>query len=126
MTVRTIEVKVDETLHNRAPKPGTEEITWAALDTAWNLLRDAAVRLVLQDMREQAAEQGIDFPATDEELFQEARDSGDPDAPTSHLDLAPENELAAMGLHSVLQLLAQDAAKDASQGLQDARDIESL
>ena len=126
MTVRTIEVKLDPSIHGRAPEGAQEEISWAALDTAWNLLRETAVQLTLQSMREQAAEQGIDFPATDDELFQEARDSGDPDAPTTYLDLAPENEMAAMGLHSVLQVLVQDAFKDAQNGLNDARDIESL
>ena len=124
VTVRTIEVKVDEKLHSRNPEPGTEEISWSALDTAWNLLRETAVRLVLHDLRTQATEQGLDFPATDEELFQAARDSGDPDAPTSYLDLAPDTEIAAMGLHSALQVLAQEASRECGQALRDAEEVE--
>ena len=122
MTVRTIEVKVDLENHNRAPAPGMEELTWKYLDTAWNLLRDAAVELTLQSMREQAAEQGIDFPSTDEELFQRAKDSGDPGAPTSYRQLAPSSEIAAQGLHAILQVLVNQSGQDAQEGLQDFQD----
>lgn len=108
-----IAVQVDPSLHGRAPEPGVEAISWAALDTAWNLLRESAVRVTLQSLRNQAAEQGVPFPATDEALFQEARDSGDPDAPRNHLDLGPDSREAAAGLEAVFRELATQAMVDA-------------
>lgn len=116
----TVEVKLDPELHKRTPETVIEGIAWPVLDTAFNLLRDAAVKVVLQELRTSAAEQGAPFPATDEELFKLARESGDPDAPTSYRDLAPESMLAAEGLHAVFLELIDTATLDAQQGMVDS------
>lgn len=116
MTTRTVEVKIDETVHERAPRDETEALIWATLDTAYNLLRETAVRLTLIEIREQGAEQGVAVES-DEELFRECRESGDPEAPTSYMDLAPDNELAARGLYAAFGLLVDQAYEDARQGL---------
>lgn len=111
---RTITVAVDPTLHSREPATESERATWEILDTAWNLLREGSVRVTLAEIREQLAEKGETFPS-DEELF--AENPGDPDHPRSYLDLAPTNELAAMGMAGAFQLLSDQAFLDASEGM---------
>ena len=123
---RKIEVQVNESMHNRKPQTRTEEISWAALDTAYGLLRDTAVELTFQVMREQAATQGLEFPMTDEDLFAKAAASGDPEAPKNYADLAPDDERAAYSLHSALHILAEQALYDAQAGLDEARDETGL
>lgn len=122
----TIEVKLDPSIHLRSPEGEFEEVSWAALDTAWNLLRETAVKLTLISLREQAAEQGVPFPATDEELFREAKEAEGDDAPDGYRDLAPDNELAAAGLHAVLQVLLKDTWVEAQQAILDKHEIDSL
>ena len=113
MSERTVTVALDPKLHDREPSTEAERITWETLDTAWNLLREASVRVTLAEIRSQLTERGEDFPS-DEELFKEARESG---APASYLDLAPGNELAAMGLAGAFELLSEQAWADACTGL---------
>lgn len=118
-----VEVKLDPSLRSAKadPNPPTEAeaIVWPYLDTAYNLLREAAVRLVLHEVREQGREQGVDV-VPDEELFRQAKESGVEGAPTSYMDLAPDDELAAMSFHGVFGLLVDLAARDAEQGLNQA------
>lgn len=116
MSEHTITVAVDPKLHSREPDGEAERLTWAFLDTTWNLMREYAVRVTLAEIRSQAAERGDTLPS-DEELFKEARESGDPDAPTGYLDLAPENGLSAAGLAGAFEVLAEQAFRDAAEGL---------
>lgn len=117
---RMIELKLDPSLRaakaDPTPPTATEALIWPYLDTAYNLLREAAVRLVLHEIRQQAAEQGQTVEP-DEELFRQARESGVEGAPTSYMDLAPDGELPAMSFHGVFGLLVDMAAADAEQGL---------
>lgn len=116
--VRTIEVKVDPTARDGAqPKDEIERLTWEVLDTAYALLREYAVRVALVEVRSQLTEQGATELPGDEELFKAARESGDPTAPKSYMDLAPDVELAAYALNTSLDLLARQALLDAAEGL---------
>lgn len=115
---RKIELKYDPALHNGKKRPSTpdEELIYPYLDTAYNLLREAAVRLVFQEIRDQGAEQGISV-GTDEELFAESAASGVPGAPTTYMDLAPDNDMASLGFFTAFEVLAAQALEDASEGL---------
>lgn len=106
-------VEVDPEMHRRQPENVQETIAWAVLDTAYGLLRDGAVRINLQSFREQATENGIDFPATDEELFARFAKLGDPEAPKSYRDLAPDDSIAAYALHDAFMLLVRLAFEEA-------------
>lgn len=121
---RTITVAIDPELHDgEQPKSDRQRALWETLDTAWNLIREGAVRVTLADIREQLAEQGFTGMPSDEELFALGRESGDPEAPTSYLDLAPNRgdgeivNMAGEGLFSVFSLLAEQAYTDAAAGL---------
>ena len=114
---RTIEVKYDPSRHPSPPENELEALSWAALDTAWNLLREYSVRSILASMRHVATEQGLRWPETDEQMFAEAVATGDPDAPKDHLDLAPDCPGAALMLSQVFQHLVQEAGEDANQGI---------
>lgn len=121
---RTFTLAIDPELHDgREPESEVQRITWEALDTAWKILREASVRVTLVDIRAQLKEQGFTEMPSDEEMFKAGRESGDPDAPTSYLDLAPRRgdgpavELAGHSLLGVLQLLTDQAMLDASTGL---------
>lgn len=114
---RLIEVKVDVELHGgKEPKSESQRLTWEVLDTVWKLMREYSVRVTLAEIRDQLAERGETFPS-DEELFKDARESGDPEAPTGYLDLAPSPELAGMGLQGAFDLLATEAFHDAAHGM---------
>lgn len=115
VVANAVPVEVDTERHTREPQDEGERISWAALDTTWNILREYAVRSVLQDIRDQAAEQGIELP-TDEQLFEEGRKSGNPDAPTSYLDLAPNTRAAAEHLATAFGLLFDETMQDAGGG----------
>lgn len=118
MSEHTITVAVDPKLHTREPGSESERLTWAALDTAWNLLREYAVRVTIQDIREANPDSG--FPATDQELFDSAHPLG---GPANHLELAPEPgdsprvDLAAMGLAGAFEMIQDQARADAALGL---------
>jgi hypothetical protein len=115
-----VEVKLDPSLRaaqaDPAPKTERAALAWPFLDTAYNLLREAAVRLALHEVRKQAAEQGFAMPG-DEELFAQAKESGELFAPTSYMDLAPDDEMAALSFHGVFSILADKAMEDAVNGL---------
>lgn len=121
---RTVTVEVDFELHGGAePESEVQRITWEVLDTAWKLLREGAVRVVLAEVRAQLAEQGLPTLPDDEAMFRLARESDDPDAPVSYLDLAPNKgdgpavDLAGQGLQGAFQLLADQVFAEAADGL---------
>lgn len=121
---RTFTLAIDPALHDgREPESEVQRITWETLDTVWNVLRESAVRLTLVEIRAQLKEQGFEQMPSDEAMFEAAKASGDPDAPKSYLDLAPQRgdgpavELAGQGLLGAFQLLADQAMVDASEGL---------
>ena len=114
-----VEVQVDEEMHQVAPQGPMEQMSWAALDTAWHLLRDTAARVALQNLRESAAEAGISFPSTDEEMFQGARESGIVGMPTGYRDLAPWDDEAMAALATLYQSLVNLAIDESLDGLRD-------
>lgn len=108
-------VEFDQSMHTSAPQSEEDQVEWAVLDTAYNLLRDTAVRLTMMEIRKQAAEQGVVWPS-DEQLFAEQDDI------KSYRDLAPSSPEAAIGLHAVFTLLLTEAfaeAQDAINGQAD-------
>lgn len=116
----TVKVEFDPSLHpsvNFDELDAESKIAFAALDTAYNLLRESAVRVVLMSIRTEAAKQGTPITVTDEELFKLAEESGVEGVPTSYRDLAPNVELAALSLHSAFELLVEAAAVEAEEGL---------
>lgn len=120
---RTITVAIDPELHADQPENEAERIVWEALDTAWNLLRETAVRVTILELREQLAEAGFTNMRSDEELFAEATQPGaDPDMAKSYLDLAPDSKLAAVGLSGVFEILVDQARIEASEGMGDTLD----
>lgn len=120
---RTVTVAVDPARHTGEPKSEVERLTWELVDTVWNLMREYSVRVTLAEIREQAREQGLGEIPADDELFREARESGDPDAPSGYLDLAPENLLAYAGLVGAFDVLLKEAHEDARQGFDRATDL---
>lgn len=114
-----VAVEFDPSMHPNTDYGSLDEpskLAFAVLDTSYKLLREYAVRVTLASVREQLAEQGQALES-DEELFSQARESGNPEAPTGYLDLAPDVDLAALGLHGVFQLLVDTATADAVEGL---------
>lgn len=114
-----VEVKLDPSLRDRQdpePTDEVEKIAWPLLDTAYNLVRVAAVRTVLQTIRDESRAAGVELES-DEKLFQQAKESGAPGAPTTYLELAPDSELAASAFYGVYSLLTTMSAEDAEEGL---------
>lgn len=121
---RTFTLAIDPELHDgREPESDVQRITWETLDTVWKILREASVRVTLTEIRAQLKEQGAPDLPSDEEMFRLNAESGDPEAPTTYLDLAPDRgdgpavELAGQGLLGAFQLLADQAMADAAEGL---------
>lgn len=116
LTDRAVLVEVDPALHPEAPATDIQRLNWEALDTAWKLLREYAVRITLAEVRAQARAQGIDFPE-DEELFRLNAESGDVFAATEYLDLAPASPQAAQFLAQAFNELQNIAFQEASEGM---------
>lgn len=117
--LRTVEVKLDPEMHPDAvADTEVKRLTWEVLDTVWKLLQEYSVRVTLAEIRTQLEASGA-FEAlpSDEELFAAAKESGDPNAPTSYMDLAPSPELAGQGLQSVFDILVAEAFLDAAEGM---------
>lgn len=120
MSQHTVSVEFDKSMHPNTDYDSLGEpskLTFAVLDTSYKLLREYAVRVALSSLREQAAEQGQPLKHTDEELFKLAKESGVEGAPTSYADLAPDVELAALGLHSAFEVLVMVATEEMIEGL---------
>lgn len=116
LTDRAVLVEVDPALHAAEPGSDIQRLNWEALDTAWKLLREYAVRITLAEVRAQARAQGIDFPE-DEELFRANIESGDPFAASGYLDLAPASPESARFLAQSFGLLQNTAFEEASEGM---------
>lgn len=97
MNEHTVEVKINPAYHERAPLSLQEDLSWPALDTAWSLIREAAARVALQQIRE-ALPDGVTM-ASDEELV-ESLDQDCPCGREKHaiLDLSPDSLEGAMGI----------------------------
>lgn len=112
---------IDPSMHSRTPENRTEEIVWAHLDTAYNLIREGAVRLLLEDMRSSAVEVGIPFPETDEELFKQmgetAAELGEK-GPENHLDLAPHSDAFAAALDLMFRTFYAEAREEALEAME--------
>lgn len=112
-----VEVRIDPERHSAQPENEIERLQWEVLDTVYALLGEYAVRITLQALRDAAAEQGIPFPATDKEMFDDPDNVADPDAPKSYRDLAPDNEIAALGLAGAFDVLIDQAYEEARAGI---------
>lgn len=120
MSQHTVAVEFDKSMHPSVDYDSLDEpskIAFAVLDTSYKLLREYAVRVAFSSLREQLAEQGQPLKYTDEELFKLARESGVEGAPTSYMDLAPEVDMAARGLHGAFRLLVETATEEIVEGL---------
>jgi hypothetical protein len=107
-----IPVEADPTFHP-LPDGADEEqhLANAAFDTAYNLLRDTAARLILAEMRAQ----GVGDLPPDEELFASLAEI--PGAPRSYRDLAPRSPKAVAALGDAFSTLLDKASSDALQGI---------
>lgn len=121
---RTVEIKLHPELRSAmedpAPKTDEDKAVWPLLDTAYQLVREAAVRAVFVEIRKQAAQQGVTL-GTDEELIEQSLASGVEGAPKSVMDLAPDHPMVADAFHSAFEGLFELAMADAVAGLNQAR-----
>lgn len=112
----TFRLEMGEDSKNREPDTLSTALSWAALDTAWNLLREMAVRVVFTQIREAAERKGVEWPATDQEVLERIKVAHDLDKVPSYLDLAvgdpdkleeqrPEIQMAAGAFQQVLMVL---------------------
>ncbi len=115
----TVKVEIDEARHKTQPQDEVERIVWAYIDTAYNLMRVAAVRANLTELRIRLAEQGLTVPS-DEEMFADLKASGDPEAPTTYLDLGPSRRDAALLLATAFEILADTAFEEMGEGFERA------
>jgi hypothetical protein len=115
----TVTVEVDPEIHTNPPKSGIQETVWAHLDTAYNLIREAAVRAVIDDMRRESQKQGLPFPDTDEELFQAAEAEGEVlgmEAPKGYRDLAAHSAEVIEAVEAAFRVLVRLTVQDARDG----------
>lgn len=115
----TIPVEFDESMHPTISLDGLDEqtkLSFAALDTAYKLLREYAVRVTLVSVRETLGEAGVTVPS-DDELFRQSRESGVEGAPASYMDLAPDLRGAALALHDAFTLLVDASIEEAAEAL---------
>lgn len=126
---RTVEIKLHPELRaamaDPTPKTDEDKVVWPLLDTAYQLVREAAVRAVFVEIRKQAAEQGVTL-GTDEELIQQSLDSGVEGAPKTVMDLAPDHPMVADAFHSAFEGLFALAMQDAVQGLNEVREEDTV
>lgn len=112
----TVKLELAEDSKNREPETLSTVLAWAALDTAWNLLREMAVRQALAQVREAAGRKGVEWPATDEEVFEQIKVAHGTEKLPSYLGLAPgdpdrleeqrpEIQMAAGAFQQVLMIL---------------------
>jgi hypothetical protein len=114
---RTVTVEFDQSMHpsiNYDELSEADKLAFSVLDTAYKLLREYAVRVTLAGVRDAVGEVGQTLPS-DEEMFRLARESDDPEAPKGYLDLAPDEDLAAMGVHAAFTVLVDAAADEATE-----------
>lgn len=116
----TIKVEIDQDLHGeQQPESPTEAYVWAAMDTAWNLLRETAIRRVLDNLRTSAAEASGRVIPSNEVIFQKMSDAND-GARIGYRDLAPEGcPPLKHAFATVFAHLMDEAAEDMGGGLED-------
>lgn len=116
----TIKVEIDQKLHgDEQPDDGTEAYVWAAMDTAWNLLRETAVRRVMDDFRAGATQATGRVIPSDEVIFQKMSDAHD-GAPMGYRDLAPEGcPPLKQAFATVFTHLMEEAIEDLEEALED-------
>lgn len=112
----SIEIKIDLEMHPDQEAPTTEarRIEWAYLDTAYKLVRIAAVRTIFADVREQLVEAGLP-PRTDKEMLAGAGEGVD------YIDLAADVDLAQGFLAYCFATIGQETARHAKNGLEMAQ-----
>ncbi len=115
-----VEVQFDPELHTREPANAQEALMWSVLDTAWNLLREYAVRITLQEARDQAHAAGEEFPDSDEQVFADSIAEHGENAPKGHLDLAVDCPAVISMLASAFDHLVQETMENAATGGQEA------
>lgn len=114
-------------MHLRAPEDRAEEIVWATLDTVYNLMREGATRLVIQELRETYAEMGASYPMTDEATLEMAIANAvamGVEAPKSLLDLAPHSSHVTEALDLSFRVLAIECRKHLNAALDQAAEEE--
>lgn len=125
----SIEIKIDMSMHDGQTEPTSADkrIEWAYLDTAYKLIRIAAVRVIFEDTREQLVEAGLP-PRTDEELLQGAADEDQEKA--EYLDLAADEDVACAMLAMAYSHISSATADMARKGLEmaqvEARELPSF
>lgn len=109
---KIVEVKIDEKVHPNPPQDEASQLVWAALDTAYNLLRETAAEVTFMEVRKQAKEQGFEYP-DEAVMFAQAAERGI----RGWYDLAPDHPLAIEGIKSVFDVLAMVAMQEAEEGI---------
>lgn len=112
---RTVEIKLHPELRQLSadPTPQTDidKATWPLLDTAYQLLREAAVRAAFVEISRQAAEQGIEWSPSPEEHLADVPEL------ESIMDLAPDDGNVAGVFHGLFEAFFSMAMLDAQAGL---------
>lgn len=109
--MHTVPVEIDPSLHDSPPNTPADYLLRAYLDTAYNLVREAAVRMTILSLREA----GFPMPETDEELFVL------PGGPSCYTDLAPLGGTSSSALYLSFEILAGEVAGAVEAGLEAGR-----
>lgn len=104
-------VKMDRDWHPNGVESKAAELHFAALDTAYKLLSEYAVRVAMESIRTAVNAIGGHM-GSDAEVFAESADSGLDNAARSYTDLAP-HDMAAAGqiAHAFETLIDQVVSK---------------
>lgn len=108
-------VELDPKLHGTPPDDEGTRLSWAVLDTVYNLLGEYAVRVVLADIRTAMKAAGVEI-SPDEEIFRRAREA-DPGDPIGYAELAPRDPDAAARLAEAFGILKGRAKASAAEGI---------
>lgn len=111
---RTVKIELDPTLHRGDVElDDIEKEMWAGVDTAFNIMRETAIRVVLKGLREKAEGEGVQYPS-DEEIFASPVEG----APRNYREMAPTGCAEVRSLHSaVFEHLLQEATEDIEDAL---------
>lgn len=125
LTKDAVSVELNSASHKAEPEGEVERLTWAVLDTTWRLLREYAVRTVFAEMHQMAEQQGVELDS-DEEIFRQLKESGDPEAPTSYFDLSVECPVAATALSNLFLHLEEETRELATNGFDAASALDEI
>jgi hypothetical protein len=115
--MRTVNVEVEAGTRTREPENDIEREAWAAVDSAWSLLRESAVRSVMLAYKEAAALNG-DPNFSDPDRWLADAQAGGSDV-ESLAELAPdhtESPLLHAGLAAVFAGLVREVQSYAAEG----------